>query len=995
MGVEYSDSTEFMEKVNKVAVGGFGEINDAVSSMTSLMNIYGYTVDDVSGVSDKLFNAQERGVLTVGDLSSVLGESASSAKAYNVDLDNLLSGYVSLTKAGINVNQSNTKLRAMFEELGDTGSKVGEIIQNKTGKSFTTLMDEGSSLADVMEILVEASGGSKDNFNALWSSSEAAGAGFIIADENGKVFSETLKSMESSAGKCDDAFKKVADTSEFKFKKSLNEIKNSASKLGEALLPVLDDVSKGISDLAKYISKLDPDLVKGVAKFGAYALAIGSVTKVTGSLVGGLGKGAKAISAVFKLVGDTKSLGSFSKALSNIGTSAGETASSSGGLGSLIGLMGQITPTGGLIGGAIAGVAALGYAFYENQKEIEESEAKLAEMADCYDDFTGRIRTNENIWTEIFGKEYNIQFGSDYKQALANTESDVAEWVEKLRGMQENINALLNDTSKSDETKRKELEQMVQLVPESNNKEEHRQQFKSGLEEAGITGEAQEKYLNLWSEAYDKAQQIVDDGERKIAEIIRNNLDEDGNITEEGMKQIKQVRKDVQDEIAQVQSTDFDTQLAMTESHIAQEEALYKGAEKGTVEAIRNKYKTMNDERIKELENEKKFIEERAGLSEQEKQALKDDVNNQINNINTIEQAQMASLNRRAMYDQEYAKRNGLAVQQINDNMWTVIDTNTGIETSFFETEAAMQQYADSMGLQTSYISDEFGNMHMVIQDAGGGIMAMLDSSATSFGFFGNEAWAAMQQVIDQAGVTQGTAEQKFAAICNAIDNGTLKAEEFGFTSSAEFKAAANEMVNAGGSADNLKGKINNLPKNTNVKVETKIEGESALDNLIGKLGSFAGKVFTATAKVATQGIDAISGVLGKKETGGTIQESGVYNVNEAGTELIDSFGTSTASNYSLGSAVRGEYAYLEQGTKVTNALMTTQKMSQMVNSRVDARFANIDKRLDRLCTVLERAGINTGSNINVTMNNPNFTDRNSQKQKLNEMVTLIKGVKR
>ena len=49
-----------------------------------------------------------------------------------------------------------------------------------------------------------------------------------------------------------------------------------------------------------------------------------------------------------------------------------------------------------------------------------------------------------------------------------------------------------------------------------------------------------------------------------------------------------------------------------------------------------------------------------------------------------------------------------------------------------------MQQYADSMGLQTSYVSDEFGNMHMVIQDAGGGIMAMLDSSATSFGFFGN-----------------------------------------------------------------------------------------------------------------------------------------------------------------------------------------------------------------------------------------------------------------
>ena len=111
-GVEYGDSIKFMDDMNKMAVGGFGDINDAVSAMTSLMNIYGYSVDEVGGVSDKLFTAQEKGVLTVGQLSGVLGESASSAKAYNVDLDNLLAGYVSLTKAGINVEQSNTKISA-------------------------------------------------------------------------------------------------------------------------------------------------------------------------------------------------------------------------------------------------------------------------------------------------------------------------------------------------------------------------------------------------------------------------------------------------------------------------------------------------------------------------------------------------------------------------------------------------------------------------------------------------------------------------------------------------------------------------------------------------------------------------------------------------------------------------------------------------------------------------------------------------------------------
>ena len=201
-------------------------------------------------------------------------------------------------------------------------------------------------------------------------------------------------------------------------------------------------------------------------------------------------------------------------------------------------------------------------------------------------------------------------------------------------------------------------------------------------------------------------------------------------------------------------------------------------------------------------------------------------------------------------------------------------------------------------------------------------------------------------------------------------------------------------MVNAGGSADNLKGKINNLPKNTNVKVETKIEGESALDNLIGKLGSFAGKVFTATAKVATQGIDAISGVLGKKETGGTIQESGVYNINEAGTELVDSFGTSTTSNYSLGSAVRGEYAYLEQGTKVTNALMTTQKMKSMVSSEValavNMAVNGMKKEIIEALKVKE----NGTNQINVTMNNPNFTDKGSERANKNYISNIFNSKK-
>lgn len=260
-------------------------------------------------------------------------------------------------------------------------------------------MEEGNSLADVMQILNNYVGGSKDEFNALWSSSEAASAGFIIASDNGKVFKETLEGMGNSAGKCDEAFNIVADTSEYKFKKALNELRNSFIKAGEALLPIMDGVSEGIEKIADIVRNANPELVQTIAKFGALAVAGGTIMKVFGSVLVPMGKLVKTggeLSEVFIKV--TKYGMPLEQAFKTTGTEATSLA------GGFVKLLSGMSPLSLGIGAVVTAVAGLGVAFYNNQKDIEESEAKLTEMADCYDDFSGRIRTNESVWTEIFGK---------------------------------------------------------------------------------------------------------------------------------------------------------------------------------------------------------------------------------------------------------------------------------------------------------------------------------------------------------------------------------------------------------------------------------------------------------------------------------------------------------------------------------------------------------------------------------------------------------------
>ena len=98
--------------MNKVAVGGFGDLGTSADLLAQILNIYGGTVEDVESMSDKLFLTQEKGVLTVGQLSSNMSEAMSTGKAYNVNLENLLSSYASLTKQGESTATAQTKLVA-------------------------------------------------------------------------------------------------------------------------------------------------------------------------------------------------------------------------------------------------------------------------------------------------------------------------------------------------------------------------------------------------------------------------------------------------------------------------------------------------------------------------------------------------------------------------------------------------------------------------------------------------------------------------------------------------------------------------------------------------------------------------------------------------------------------------------------------------------------------------------------------------------------------
>ena len=210
-----ANAVELVSQASALATAGFTDTDSALSALTTAMNAYGLSADQAEAISDSLIQTQNLGVTTVDELASSMGKAISTASAYSVDLSNLETAYVSLTKAGISTEESTTYLSSMLNELGDTGSDVAAVLQEETGQSFTELMESGSSLGDVMSILYEACDEDSTALMNLWSSAEAGKASNAIVSQGLEEFNENLETIANSAGTTEEAYATMAETLEY------------------------------------------------------------------------------------------------------------------------------------------------------------------------------------------------------------------------------------------------------------------------------------------------------------------------------------------------------------------------------------------------------------------------------------------------------------------------------------------------------------------------------------------------------------------------------------------------------------------------------------------------------------------------------------------------------------------------------------------------------------------------------------------------------------
>ena len=297
-GQDTGNAVAFAGQASMLATAGFTSTTSAVDILTTALNAYGKGADEAGRVSDVLLTTQNLGKTSVDELAGSMGRVIPLAAAYNVSLENLSSGLAIMTANGIATAEASTYTKSMLNELGDTGSDVGKILQQQTGKSFAELNADGKSLGDVLQVLYDSVGGNATEFAALWRSVEAGTGALSLASTGADKFNGVLQQMQADSNLTQTAYDTMTDTMAYK----LDGVKTNAQNLGAALFDAVSGrLGAGVALAGGYLQTLSESvqqngiagLAQGLAAvFTDLTTNIGPQLLQTGTaLLGKLGDG--------------------------------------------------------------------------------------------------------------------------------------------------------------------------------------------------------------------------------------------------------------------------------------------------------------------------------------------------------------------------------------------------------------------------------------------------------------------------------------------------------------------------------------------------------------------------------------------------------------------------------------------------------------------------------------------------------------------------------
>lgn len=294
-------STQFIE---------FAELNNtdvssSIDSVQKLMAAYGVSTEDAGKVLDVLNKTGQDTGISMGTLMSSMTKNAASMQEMGLSAYDAAQFLGQVETSGADTSVVMAGLKKALTNAAKAGKSLPEAL-----KDFQSIMQSSTSDQEKLTAAVELFG-------------KNAGPAIYNACKTGSLSFESLSSDASTyLGNVQTTFDNTLDPAD-KFKVAMNKAKAAGSKLGSTLLDVAAPAVESIGDLAESAGKWFDGLTdaqKDMVSYASFfAIGVGPVLSVLGSIVTAAGTVASALGSITGAAG----LGSIASVAGPIGLAAG------------------------------------------------------------------------------------------------------------------------------------------------------------------------------------------------------------------------------------------------------------------------------------------------------------------------------------------------------------------------------------------------------------------------------------------------------------------------------------------------------------------------------------------------------------------------------------------------------------------------------------------------------------------------------------------------
>jgi TP901 family phage tail tape measure protein len=240
--------TDILRASSLGAAGGFAELNDVTKAVTGVINAYGLTTADATGIVDGFVQTQADGVITVREYAEQIGTVASIAAAAGIPISELNAAIATATLKGVPVAQTFTGIRQAITSILKPSEQAKDLAAS-LGISFDLAGLQARGFGGFLADIQAKGGGAADKLAILLGSVEAQTAVQPLLNDGLKSYNQLLDNQVRSAGAAAKAAELATDTIAGGIKKIQNATSTLATTIGESST----DVSNYLATLAKII----------------------------------------------------------------------------------------------------------------------------------------------------------------------------------------------------------------------------------------------------------------------------------------------------------------------------------------------------------------------------------------------------------------------------------------------------------------------------------------------------------------------------------------------------------------------------------------------------------------------------------------------------------------------------------------------------------------------------------------------------------------------